>query len=215
MKSHRMPASVPPVSAEEVASVGADDRVFPGPVRHVVNHPVPNRRPVVKDKPGEYIAGVGEGSPVMHGVEPTHQGHDATEVSRRAREATRHVATVTAPKPVDPVPVYVVDTSGPAALQSWGGVELQVGATMTKALGKDGRRRRIHLRNTSTTATDIVRIGQDTSVGPNSGYPLCAGEDIDVYTQDALFLCLDSGSLSTTVAVGMFTEHGIPGGAGW
>jgi hypothetical protein len=211
MKSHRIPANQPQATAHDVAEVGADDRVFPGPIKHVQPHPVPRSHQVVKDKPGPYIAGIGDGSPVLHGVEPTHEGHDATEVSRRAREATHPVEYAPQPKLVDPVPVYIVNDSGPSALDSWDGVAVYATGSMSKVLGRDGRRRRIYLENTSTTATDVVRVGSGNNVSPVVGYPLFPGKHIDVDTSDALFVCMDAGSLSTSITLALFTEMGIPG----
>lgn len=189
--------------------VGEDDRVFPDGINHVEAHRVPPGPQVIKHVPGPFIPGIGQGSPVFHGVAPS-EGSFHNDVYESAEyQATLAPRYEPLPTPVAPVPVVIVSPdSGVESFNDWRTISsvIQVGFE-EEVLGKDMHRSRMLIRNEGTVATDTVRIASRRGEAASSGFLILPGGEEEINSQAALYAV----ALVNPVKLSVLCEYSVNG----
>lgn len=110
-------------------------------------------------------------------------------------------AVVYEPEPdePEPIPVRVVRSGGSNERKMWRTYQSTVSPNniVTGIIGRNDTRTTIRVKNTAATA---IVIGMEPTVTSFTGYPLAAGETVDISTTEALY-AINSAVTGTTIAV--------------
>jgi hypothetical protein len=204
MKSHRLTPNEN--TSADVYGVGADDRVFPTGVNHVVNHTVAGSHPLPETKVGDFIKDVGDAPGVFHGVAPTSTRTEIeSEYDARQKEATFVSGVDTIPNYYpNPVPVVVVPNRvGSTSIKTFNAVSYTIpNDHPIMIVPRNYSATRVVIQNED--ATNFVRIAR-VPANASQGFMIAAGKSLEIFTQDTVSIVADTAPVKVSVLV----EYGV------
>lgn len=110
------------------------------------------------------------------------------------------------PPPLEPVPVFIVSEAA-TEIRSWRAWHHIASVTPSLIVGQNPQRTSVRIRNMDIAGGGTVFISHDSNVSIYSAYPILAGDELRIDTEEEVYCAIEASDDPVELAV--LSEHAV------